>query len=201
MTLLLASFIIFSTMSGIEHFNILGPIYDKIFGRREDQKILALAEMEQGTSLLDVGGGTGRVTHLFDRLSDKVIIADSALNMLKEAKKKNLHSVLAYSECLPFDKGAFDRIIMVDALHHVVNHTQTINELWRALTSGGRIIIEEPDYNHWFVKIIAFMEKIFLMRSHFLYPREIADLFGYSDVDQISNHFEGGIVWIIINKK
>jgi len=40
---------------------------------------------------------------------------------------------------------SFDRVLMVDALHHVVNQAETICELYRVLKPGGRLVIEEPD--------------------------------------------------------
>ncbi len=66
---------------------------------------------------------------------------------------------------------------MVDALHHVINHQKTIDELWRLLKPGGRLVIEEMDLNQPLVKLVALAEKIALMRSHFLSPQAIAGLF------------------------
>ncbi len=58
---------------------------------------------------------------------------------------------------------------MVNALHHVCNQQETVNELWRTLQPGGRIVIEEPDVRTFAVKLFALGEKLALMRSHFLF--------------------------------
>jgi demethylmenaquinone methyltransferase/2-methoxy-6-polyprenyl-1,4-benzoquinol methylase len=97
--------------------------------------------------------------------------------MLGYAKKKGLVTVCTPGEHLPFKENSFDRIIMVDALHHVCNQRQTADELWRAITPGGRILIIEPDIRLFAVKLIALGEKVLLMRSHFLSHEKIAALF------------------------
>lgn len=188
-------------MSGFDHFNLIGPLYDRIFGRAEDQKIVEIAEMREGQTLLDVGGGTGRVTRLFKKISKNVIIADAAKKMLQEAQKKELQTVNSQSEHLPFAQHTFDRVIMVDALHHVADQQKTLNELWRVTGPGGMIIVEEPDINHFLVKLVALGEKLLLMRSHFLSPQAIAGMGRFNDAASVDIVRKSGIAWIIITKK
>lgn len=188
-------------MSGFDHFNLIGPLYDRIFGRAEDKKIVEIAEMREGQTLLDVGGGTGRVTRLFKKISKNVIIADAAKKMLQEAQKKELQTVNSQSEHLPFAQHTFDRVIMVDALHHVADQQKTLNELWRVTGPGGMIIVEEPDINHFLVKLVALGEKLLLMRSHFLSPQAIAGMSQFTDAALVDIVRKSGIAWIIITKK
>ena len=187
-------------MRKFDHFNLISPIYDLIFHGNRTSKIFELIEANQRHTLLDVGGGTGRISSLFSEITPNVIIADSALSMLKEAKKKGLHSINAVSEKLPLNNNAFDRIVIIDALHHVVDQKQTIKEMWRLLKPGGRIIIEEPDFNHWTVKLLALLEKLLLMRSHFLEPEMIADLFYSVSGDKKFIVRYKRTAWIIIDK-
>ena len=110
--------------------------------------------------------------------ADPVIVADLSCKMLAEAsRKEGLHPVCSPTETLPFPENSFQCIIMVDALHHVIDHQRTINELWRLLAPGGTIVIEEPDVRTIPVILIAIAEKLALMRSHFLSPPRIAALF------------------------
>jgi demethylmenaquinone methyltransferase/2-methoxy-6-polyprenyl-1,4-benzoquinol methylase len=97
--------------------------------------------------------------------------------MLKRSAAKTLPSVCAQSEALPVASKCIDRAIMVDAFHHVLNQQTTVFELWRALAPGGRIIILEPDIHRPFVKILAVIEKMLLMRSHILSGEKIAAMF------------------------
>lgn len=187
-------------MGKFDHFNLIGPIYDWVFGKRSDSTIIELTELKSHHFLLDVGGGTGRVTEQFSSITPRTFIADPAMRMLYEAKRKGISIVNANAERLPFEKGAFDRVIIVDAFHHVVNQQQTLDELWRSLTPGGRLIIEEPDIHNWFVKLIALGEKLLLMRSQFRKPQEIVTMCSYNDAESIKVHSDKGIAWIIIIK-
>jgi len=97
--------------------------------------------------------------------------------MTRRAAVKGLSTVCTRAESLPFPSGSFDRVIMVDALHHVIDQHQTAHELFRVLVPGGRILIVEPDIHQFMVRVIAIGEKVLLMRSHFLSGDKIADLF------------------------
>lgn len=187
-------------MSKFDHFNLIGPNYDRIFGRSQRKTIVDLAEAEKGQVLLDVGGGTGRVAIHFKDIVAKIFIADSSSSMLQEAQSKGLSAINTQSEYLPFEDSQFDRIIMVDALHHVANQQQTLDEMWRVLKPGGRMIVEEPDIRNFVVKLIAVGEKLLLMRSHFLSPGKIAQMVDYGKVSDVQVHREQGNAWIIIKK-
>lgn len=88
---------------------------------------------------------------------------------------------------------------MVDALHHVANQSETASELWRVLKPGGLIIIEEPNIHTLRVKLLAIAEKLALMRSHFLSPEQIVELF---DGTNSRKHIElvDTMAWVVIEK-
>ncbi len=67
------------------------------------------------------------------------------------------------------------------------------------LAPDGRIVVEEPNYHKFGVKLVAFAEKIVFMRSRFLLPENIKSLFGF----KYSNSFieyDGYNSWIVIDK-
>jgi demethylmenaquinone methyltransferase/2-methoxy-6-polyprenyl-1,4-benzoquinol methylase len=88
---------------------------------------------------------------------------------------------------------------MVDALHHVCDHAETAAELWRVLAPGGRIVILEPDIRKISVKLVALAEKIVLMRSHFISPPAINDLF-LNQRKKARIEMDGWNAWVIIDK-
>jgi demethylmenaquinone methyltransferase/2-methoxy-6-polyprenyl-1,4-benzoquinol methylase len=147
--------------------------------------------------LLDVGGGTGRVSSAICDLVDDVVIADVSLGMLKQAWNSSL-SVCGASEFLPFPDDSFERVIMVDALHHIVNHADSALEMFRVLKPDGVLVIEEPDIRAFSVKLIALAEKLLLMRSHFLAPDQIVKLLEEGE-GKIKT--EDGSAWVIFKKQ
>jgi len=136
-----------------------------------------LLSLSPNCLLLDAGGGTGRVAAALRSQVGNVIVADLSRGMLRHASAKGLATVCAPAELLPFPSGSFDRIILVDALHHVIDQGRTARELFRLLTPSGRLVIVEPDIRKPIVKVIAIGEKVLLMRSHFLTGDKIAALF------------------------
>ncbi|MEA3326795.1 MAG: methyltransferase domain-containing protein [Chloroflexota bacterium] len=188
-------------MSKFDHFNLISPIYDLVFGRGDAKKIVGLTDLRKDHVLLDVGGGTGRVTVRFKMICNNLLVVDSAMNMLRKAREKRIRAICAQSERLPFRDRKFDRIIMVDTLHHVRDQQQTLNEMWRLLAPGGKLIIEEPDIHHFAVKLIALGEKLLLMRSHFLTHQKILEMCQFSKEATVDFLRENGIAWIIITRQ
>ena len=184
----------------LDHFGFLAPFYEKFIMPKFPEKILTLAQLDAAGNVLDIGGGTGRVASFFIGRASEIYIADESIGMLREAQKKDsLLPVCGKSEGLPFGNETFNRIIMVDALHHVKNQKESALELWRLIKPGGKIIIEEPDIRTFAVKLIALAEKVAFMRSHFLDIAQIAALFDNRNA-VISMHAEEHMVWVVIGK-
>jgi len=184
----------------LDHFGFLAPFYEKFITPKFPEKILTLAQLDATGNILDIGGGTGRVASFFIDRASEIFVADESIGMLREAQKKDfLLPVCGKSERMPFGNETFNRIIMVDALHHVQNQKETALELWRLIKPGGKIIIEEPDIRKGAVKVVALLEKLALMRSHFLDIHQIAALFGNVNAG-ISMHAEEHMVWVVVEK-
>jgi demethylmenaquinone methyltransferase/2-methoxy-6-polyprenyl-1,4-benzoquinol methylase len=180
------------------HFNFLAPFYDRAIPFERLEQTLKALDLPHAGTLLDAGGGTGRVAEALRPHVGSVIVADVSRGMLAQAYQKNLAVASAETERLPFADGTFDRVLMVDALHHVVHQADTVRELYRVLKPGGRLVIEEPDYRTFAVKLIAIGEKLALMRSHFLSPPQIAALLPPEAKARIES--EEHTAWVIAEK-
>lgn len=181
-----------------DHFGLVAPLFSRARYLSLDT-MLEQADLPTSGRVLDAGGGTGRVSSVIREHAREVVIADPSLGMLRQADRTQLRLACSNSESLPFPNASFERVIMVDALHHVINHGQTAREMYRVLKPGGRIVIEEPDIRSFYVKLIAMAEKILLMRSHFLAPQKIVDLFSF-DSAKTSIHTVESSAWVVIEK-
>ena len=180
------------------HFHFLAPFYDRIIHFTRLEQTLKVLDLPHTGILLDAGGGTGRVAEALRPHMGSIIVVDVSRGMLVQARQKELTTASAETERLPFPDGSFDRVLMVDALHHVVHQGETVCELYRVLKPGGRLVIEEPDFRSFAVKLIAVAEKLALMRSHFLAPPQIAALFPSEAKVRIES--EDHTAWIIAIK-
>lgn len=155
-------------------FDFVAPLYDKVIGIRDPKRLIDLLELPINGTLLDAGGGTGRVSIALKNHVGKLFISDLSRSMLIEAKAKDHDDLIqTSSEKNPFPSDFFDRIIVIDALHHFPNQKETIKELIRILKPNGKILIEEPNIHRFSVKLIALAEKLALMNSHIHSPEEI----------------------------
>ena len=181
-----------------DHFGVIAPIFSRVEYGSLDM-MLKQADLPTPGRVLDAGGGTGRVANAIREHAGEVVIADPSIGMLRQADRTRLRLACSNSEALPFPNDFFERVIMVDALHHVIHQGQTAREMYRVLKPGGRLVIEEPDIRKFGVKLVAVAEKMLLMRSHFLSPQKIVDLFSF-DSAKVSIHEAEGNAWIVIEK-
>lgn len=188
-------------MQKFNHFDFLAPYYDRFAKPADLTQYSALVGLPVPGLLLDLGGGTGQKTYSLLKMVGGIVIADTSKGMLSQARKKiGLEMTRSEAERLPFGNETFERVIMVDALHHVLDYRLTTQEIWRLTKTGGRIVIEEPDSGELSTKMMALFEKIALMRSHFISPQRIAACFDYANA-KISIEHEGSTAWIIIEKQ
>jgi ubiquinone/menaquinone biosynthesis C-methylase UbiE len=187
-------------MPVIDHFGIIAPYYDHAIPLRQVEQFCELVELPVRGRLLDIGGGTGRIARALRNQVSEAIVVDESPRMLSQAKAKDgLSIVCSHSESLPFPAEFFERVIMVDALHHVRDQQASAAEIWRSIKPGGLAVILEPDARRLSAKIVAVFEKVLLMRSHFLSPEQIARLFSYPNAN-VRIVDDGFNAWVCVRK-
>jgi ubiquinone/menaquinone biosynthesis C-methylase UbiE len=184
-----------------DHFDIIAPIYDRVIHKLDLKRLIHLLKLPTTGRLLDAGGGTGRVSSRLRFLVDEVVVCDLSLFMLKQARNKGgLLTVRTHVEQLPFPNESFERIVVVDALHHFCDQRESIQELLRVLKTGGRLVIEEPNIDNFMIKWLALAEKLAFMRSRFYSSDEIIDMVmdrGFNARVESDGPF---FFWVIVEK-
>ena len=184
-----------------DHFGMVAPYYDFFLGRRFPHRLAGLLKLPSRGYLLDAGGGTGRVSVHFRSFCKGVVVSDLSFPMLFQARnKKNLSSVQGHAEKLPFSSNTFDRIVVVDALHHFCDQEQAIRDLVRVLKPKGRMVIEEPDINLFPVKMVALMEKVSGMQSRFLSSKEICSIISEIGLNPRTEKTKNFRTWVVADK-
>ena len=159
------------------HFDVIAPFYDRVIHKLDLKRLTDLLKLPARGFMLDAGGGTGRVSSRLQSMIDEIVVCDLSLSMLRQAKNKGrLLTVQTHVEKLPFPNESFERILVVDALHHFCNQRESIQELLRVLKTGGCLVIEEPNIDNFIIKLVALAEKLALMRSCFNSSDELVDM-------------------------
>jgi demethylmenaquinone methyltransferase/2-methoxy-6-polyprenyl-1,4-benzoquinol methylase len=146
-----------------DDFRLVAKIFDRIIKPKDEiswQKLIC--DLNPESTLLDVGGGTGRIAVAMEKCFKRIVIYDVSLPMLKETKNKygKIDRVCGKVESLALQRNYFDAVIMVDTLHHVEDHQKAVLTILDALKPGGTFILEEPDIRKFSVKLSALMENL-----------------------------------------
>ncbi len=106
-----------------------------------------------GKRLLEVGAGFGRLADLYDGYN-QVVLMDYARTQLEEAQNflgeraERFTFVVADVYKMPFDTCAFEALVMVRVMHHLVDVSAALNELNRVMQGGGTAVIEFASKRH-----------------------------------------------------
>jgi len=124
----------------------IAPHYDQRYARhRYDGITRCVLEFVGPTprAVLEVGCGTGHWLELLTAQGHFVHGVDRAPGMLARAREKLPEALLtlAAAEALPFHSGVFDRLLIINALHHFTQPAHALEEARRVLTPGGKLMI------------------------------------------------------------
>jgi demethylmenaquinone methyltransferase/2-methoxy-6-polyprenyl-1,4-benzoquinol methylase len=183
-------------------FDLIAPFYDHVIRPKDGDLLPDPLDLPATGWLLDAGGGTGRASSSLIDQTDHLLICDLSFSMLQTAQEKGIKNLVqASATALPFKNETFDRIMVIDALHHMPEQKNTVGEMLRTLKTDGRMLIEEPDINLFAVKLIAMFEKLALMKSHFHTKDEIKDMVESFGAKAVLDSDGKGSAWVIAEKK
>lgn len=112
-------------------------------GWRKD--VIRRAGLKSGSSLLDIGTGTGDLAREAKRQypGAKVFPADFTLRMMQVGQEHGIFKDCSASDALglPFSDGTFDAVVSGFLVRNVSSVDEALREQFRVLKKGGRVII------------------------------------------------------------
>ncbi len=119
----------------------------------EEMAIKRLLNGKHFRSVVDVGGGYGRLCVLLKKYADNVTLAepsqkqlDIAADYLKDHPE--VDRKLLQADDLKFPNGALDLLTMIRVMHHLPDPSAEFAEISRVLDPDGYAIIEVANYMH-----------------------------------------------------
>jgi len=121
---------------------------DYVPGRSWKSMAEALLRLMPPMVIADLGAGEGAFALLLAQRATKVIAVDSSAKMIEVSRElalrhgvKNVEYRLGDMEELPIDDAAVDLVFFSQSLHHALHPERAIQEAWRILVPGGRIVV------------------------------------------------------------
>ena len=135
---------------------------------------VAVANLREGQSVLDIAGGTGDLARAFARkVGPKGTVVHTDINeaMLRQGRDRlideglALPTLLCDGEKLPFAGGSFDLVSVAFGLRNMTHKDVALAEMNRVLKPGGRLLVLE------FSKIAEPLSKAYDWYSFKVLPR------------------------------
>ncbi|NOU23046.1 MAG: bifunctional demethylmenaquinone methyltransferase/2-methoxy-6-polyprenyl-1,4-benzoquinol methylase UbiE [Methyloglobulus sp.] len=160
-----------------EHYDIMNDLMSMGVHRIWKRIAVQLSNVRKGEQVLDLAGGTGDLTTLFEqRVGEEgnVVLADINAQMLRTGRDRlidrglvgNVQYTQVNAECLPFADDSFDCVCIAFGLRNVTDKDAALRSMYRVLKPGGRAIVLE--FSH---PIDPITEKVYDFYSFNLLPK------------------------------
>lgn len=153
------------------------------FSATEENKYKKVAEyITHNSKVLDVGCGAGNFSEFIkDKSCDYygIEFIESLADVgLKKGIKILIHDV---NKGLPFDNETFDAVVLLDVLEHSISPYNLLNECYRVIKRGGRIVISVPNPSSLANIIVA----VFHLPGYPVVPEEHLQAFTLGEIKNL----------------
>src|SRR5262245_38118981 len=121
------------------------PLVQRLTYRPVHVAVLRALRRREPGALLDLGCGTGLLTRRLYRAfpNASVVGCDFSHGMLRRAAEHRHQGVWVQGDAtrLPFGDARFDTIVSTEAFHWFPDQTTALEECFRVLVPGGRLLV------------------------------------------------------------
>jgi ArsR family transcriptional regulator len=121
---------------------------DYVPGRSWKSLAEALLSLLPPMAIADLGAGEGAFSLLLAQRASKVIAVDTSEKMLDVGREQalrvgvaNIEFRLGDMEEVPIEDASVDLVFFSQSLHHALHPDRAVQEAWRILRPGGRVVI------------------------------------------------------------
>ncbi len=122
---------------------------------RERERIAALAGIEPGMDVADIGAGSGFMSAIFAQQAGPagtVYVVDinpallrRATTLAKKAGAAKIEAVLTPEDTVSLPRGSIDLAFLCDTYHHMEHPRDSLRSIRRALRRNGELVVVELD--------------------------------------------------------
>ena len=170
---------VFDSVAG--KYDIMNDLMSMGIHRIWKRIAIQLSHVRAGEQVLDLAGGTGDMTALFQKRvgsTGRVVLSDINAAMLQRGRDRliddgiagNVQYAQIDAEKLPFPDNSFDCVSIAFGLRNVTHKEEALKSIYRVLKPGGRVIILEfsevqgdlmkKGYDIYSFKILPFLGKL-----------------------------------------
>lgn len=127
--------------------------YRNKFISRRAEKMAKIAGLDTGSTILEVGCGTGIYATHWVKPSRTFYGLDISRGMLKRSAAKfdsasdDVLFVEGDAEHLPFRDASFDAVLSVNAIEHLDDVPSALKDMKRVCRDGGKVVLSVPNGN------------------------------------------------------
>ena len=124
--------------------------------------------------VLDLAGGTGRVSTSLRTEGYDPIVADASRGMLARARAAGHETVQVDAGTLPLRGDCVDAAVVVDAYHHLPDQRAAMAEATRVVAPGGVVVVRDVDPSTFRGRVVDVVEGLVGMASRLRSPDQAA---------------------------
>ncbi len=162
--------------------------------RQAQRGVISLLDVKKNAKFLDIGCGTGWALGQIARLVNNqgsFYGVDLSEKMIEKAKRNfqnndNFHFIKSNAESIPLEGDFFDFILCNNSFHHYLHPDIAMEEMFRLLKSGGKVYLLDPTADHWILKVMGQIMRLFDQGHVKLYStKEFQNFFAHAGLRYI----------------